>query len=93
MSGGSVRLDRTGHVTFDELAQVPIERRRFGWVVVSMVRSGAVGIRGPTHWVPLAVIGFYKSRDDAIAAIGGRKHAGYKYDVCPFDDGGLEKDE
>lgn len=71
------------HVTFDELAQVPAERRRFGWVVVSMTRSTG---RGPRRWVPLWVIGFFPSRDDALE-FAQKKQVGYRFDVCPFDDG------
>jgi hypothetical protein len=71
------------HVSFDEIAQVPKERRRFGWVAVRLVRSTG---RGRKTWEPLYVIGFFPSRDDALEFIGEQKATGVKYGVCPFDD-------
>lgn len=74
------------NVTIDELATIPQERRRYGWVVVCMVRSSAR--RGRRTWNALHVIGFFPGYDDAIAFVGAvTQRAGYKYDVCPFEDG------
>jgi hypothetical protein len=70
-------------VTIDELAQVPQERRRYGWVAVHMVRSSG---RGRRTWLALCVIGFFPERDDAIEYANHAKSSGLKVDVCPFDD-------
>lgn len=75
----------TPHVTLEEIAQVPQERRNYGWVVVTMVRRTG---RGRRSWEPLHVIGFYDAETAiAIAADPSSRRAGYKSFACPFDDG------
>ena len=77
---------RSRPVTIDELAKVPKERRRLGWVLVRMVRSS--GRTGPKTWDPLYAIGFFKTSDDAIAFGGGDKRSGkYRNAAIPIDDG------
>lgn len=70
-------------VTIDDLARIPQERRRYGWVAVHLYRSSGPGRR---TWLPLCVIGFFPERADAIEYADEAKRMGVKVGVCPFDD-------
>jgi hypothetical protein len=74
-----------GHRTFEQVAAVPNERRRFGWVVVCMARSSG---RGRRTWNAFGVVGFFAEARDAQAFIDAtKKRNGYKHEAVPFDDG------
>lgn len=81
--GSTERARSPRRVTIDDLARVPQERRRYGWVAVHLVRSTG---RGRRTWLALCVIGFFPERADAIDYANEAKRYGVTVDVCPFDD-------
>lgn len=78
----------------DDVARVPIDRRRLPWVGIHLVRDRGKKSPRTNPWRVVSVIGFFDGVADAKAYVDGdRVTATSRWEFAPFVDAPMAEDD